>query len=360
MSESPVISVLIPIYNVEKYLEECLQSLKDQTFTDFEALCLNDGSTDRSKAIIERFAEADDRFILVDKSNSGYGATMNVGLSQAKGDFIAILESDDKMFPDALEQLYSAQQQFSADAVKGDYVLYWSDESKPNKTRNMFGSDMVNRLYDARTLEFIYLQEASIWSGLYKKSFLNEHNISFLETPGASYQDTSFAFKVWASAERAVFIDKPIIAYRQDNENSSVNSKEKAFFVCREYEEIFNWLKGYRPEELKSEVVRLALISKYNAYLWNLDRLAEKNKLSFLENMRDEFLADRDSGLMKMEDWTYWRRLNLESIFANPGKYIKVRNSSSERSTSSKVLFAFKLGGPKAVVMAVKNRRTHE
>ena len=76
--------------------------------------------------------------------------------------------------------------------------------------------------------------------------------------------------------------------------------------------------------------------------------------------MRNEFLADRDSGLMKMEDWTYWRRLNLESIFANPEKYIKVRNSSSERSTSSKVLFAFKLGGPKAVVMAVKNRRVHE
>lgn len=357
MNNSPTISVLIPIYNVEKYLEECLRSLQEQTFTDFEAICINDGSTDSSKQIIEKFAADDDRFVLVDKPNSGYGASMNRGLSSARGNFISILESDDKMFPNALECLYYAQQKYDADVVKGDYCLYWSDPNKADKKRNMFLPNMIDKLYDTRTLEYIYLQEASIWSALYKKEFLERNAIAFLETPGASYQDTSFAFKVWASAERAVFISDPIIAYRQDNENSSVNSKEKAFFVCREYQEIFNWITKYVPEALEGAVTKLAFISKYNAYLWNLDRLAEQNKLSFLENMRDEFIVDRDSGLMNMEDWTYWRRLNLESIMTNPQKYLRVRNSSSDRTTCSKVQFAFRLGGIKAVIMAIKNRK---
>ncbi|MED9987894.1 MAG: glycosyltransferase, partial [Streptococcus salivarius] len=187
MKDNPIISVLIPIYNVEVYLEECLRSLQDQTFRDFEAICLNDGSTDGSKAIIEAFAAMDDRFILVDKPNSGYGASMNKGLSLARGEYISILESDDTMFPDALETLYSLQQKFNADVVKGDYCLHWSDPAKKDQKRNMFPGDMTDKLYDARTLEYIYLQEASIWSALYRKDFLDKHEIDFLETPGASY-----------------------------------------------------------------------------------------------------------------------------------------------------------------------------
>lgn len=357
MSEKPKISVLVPIYNVERYLNECLESLQEQSFKNFEVICLNDGSTDGSREIIQRFVQRDSRFVLVDKPNSGYGASMNIGLEHAKGDFISILESDDKMLPGALEKLYLTQQKYDAEVVKGDYILYWSDSEKQNKTRRMFDESISDRLTDARAFEYIYLQEASIWSALYCRDFLKKHEIRFLETPGASYQDTSFAFKVWACAQRAVFIQDPIIAYRQDNENSSVNSKEKAFFVCGEYKEIFRWLERYEPRELKNEVVKLALISKYNAYLWNLDRLAVQNKLSFLENMRSEFLEDKDSGLMKMEDWTYWRRLNLEVIFENPKKYLQIRNSCSDRDTLSKVKFAYRLGGLKAVIMAIKNRK---
>lgn len=357
MKNNPKISILVPIYNVEKYLEECLKSLQNQTFANFEVLCLNDGSTDGSKEIIDTFAAVDERFVLVDKPNSGYGATMNKGLSLARGECVAILESDDKMFPNALDTLYSLQQKFDADVVKGDYCLYWSEPTKKEQKRNMFPVGMTGKLYDTRTLEYIYLQEASIWSALYKREFLEQHKITFLETPGASYQDTSFAFKVWASAERAVFSDVPIIAYRQDNENSSVKSKDKAFYVCREYKEIFEWLKQYGPKDLREEIIRFALISKYNAYLWNLDRLSNDNKLEFLENMRNEFMSDRDSGLMNMANWSYWRCLNLQAIFADPKKYLEVRNSSSDRSAFSKTLFAFRLGGVKAVVMAIKNRK---
>ena len=104
---APAISVLVPICNVERYLTQCLDSLLAQTYTDFEVLCINDGSTDDSRAIIQRYLESDNRFRAIDKPNSGYGASMNLGLDHAVGAYIAILESDDFFEPNALEVLYA-------------------------------------------------------------------------------------------------------------------------------------------------------------------------------------------------------------------------------------------------------------
>ena len=119
----PEISVLIPIYNVESYLEECLDSLRAQTFRDFEAICINDGSTDGSRDIIQKYLDLDSRFKVIDKPNSGYGASMNLGLEQATGTYLAILESDDKFEPNALEFLYQTATQHEAEVVKADFWL---------------------------------------------------------------------------------------------------------------------------------------------------------------------------------------------------------------------------------------------
>ncbi|MDO4443850.1 MAG: glycosyltransferase, partial [Slackia sp.] len=230
---TPSISILIPIYNVEKYLRQCLDSLQAQTFSDFEAICLNDGSTDSSSAIAHEYAQADPRFRVVDKTNSGYGATMNVGLDQARGTFIGILESDDFMYPDALELLHAAAVEHDVQAVKGNFTFYWTAGNRDEMHR-MIEKDMCGRVVDTREDTRIFFQKPSIWSGIYRRDFLESNAIRFLETPGASYQDTSFAFKVWAAAERAAFLEAPIIHYRQDNESSSVNSKGKVFCVCEE------------------------------------------------------------------------------------------------------------------------------
>lgn len=89
---APEISALVPICNVERYLAECLDSLRAQTFSNFEVLCINDGSTDGSRDIIQRYLDLDERFRVIDKPNSGYGASMNIGLDNAQGTYIAILD----------------------------------------------------------------------------------------------------------------------------------------------------------------------------------------------------------------------------------------------------------------------------
>ena len=208
---APEVSVLIPIYNVERYLERCLTSLVGQTYDDFEAICINDGSTDGSRSIIQRFLDADSRFRVIDKENSGYGASMNRGLDAARGRYVAILESDDFFEPDALAGLPEAAEMKQAEVGKANFYLYWS---RPEERRELFRVvDEVEAGHVLRPLDdlAVFFRKPSIWSALYSRDFLVDDGIRFLETPGASYQDSGFNFKVWASARRVAFLAAPVL-----------------------------------------------------------------------------------------------------------------------------------------------------
>ena len=123
----PKVSVLVPCYNVEKYLPECLGSIVNQTLRDIEIICINDGSTDSTLDIIKSYAEQDKRIVIIDKPNEGYGKSMNRGLDVATGEYIAIVESDDWASPDMLEKLYNTACAHQADMVKAEFVFFDSD-----------------------------------------------------------------------------------------------------------------------------------------------------------------------------------------------------------------------------------------
>ncbi|MDO4443180.1 MAG: hypothetical protein Q4B69_04825, partial [Slackia sp.] len=162
---------------------------------------------------------------------------------------------------------------------------------------------------------------------------------------------------VWAAAERAAFLEAPIIHSRQPTESSSVNSKGKVFCVCEEYAEIDRWLSA-RNDTAHAHTLRfMAQTSQYNAYLWNLDRLAPEFKLEFLQRMRDEFRAYENAGALCWDDWPAWRALNLRSLMDDPEKYLDVRERSRDEGAASKALFALRLGGPKALVQAIAGRK---
>ena len=119
-SDTPKVSLLVPICNVERYLRECLDSAVAQTLRDIEIICINDGSTDSSPDIIREYMERDSRVKMIDKANSGYGDSMNRGLEMARGEYVGILESDDFMFEDSLQKLVAKADAEHADVVKGD------------------------------------------------------------------------------------------------------------------------------------------------------------------------------------------------------------------------------------------------
>ena len=269
MSKKTVkVSVLVPIYNVACYLDECLSSLARQTLSDIEIICINDGSTDNSLEICKKYAKADKRFVIINKKNSGYGDSMNQGLKKACGEYIGIVESDDFVKPEMLKTLYDEAVKNDADVVKTNAYFYWTDTNKA-VLMELIDENNVGKVICPRTKKSnIYYKIPSIWSAIYRRDYLLKNDIHFLPTPGASYQDTSFTFKVWMSAERVVFLDKAFLYYRQDNAGSSMNNiSKKASAIWKEFDEIEKYAIEHNYEEEMPIIKERKFIHSYNFLL---------------------------------------------------------------------------------------------
>ncbi len=303
-TQQPLVSLLIPICNVEQYLEQCLESACAQTLRDIEIICINDGSTDGSLAIIESFAARDDRIRIIDKPNSGYGDSMNKGIEAARGTYIAILESDDFLDPEALEYMAGRCEAESLDLLKCNFWLYWSNPGTERLHRhNLYFSAVSPEMvlmgvHRAVDVPEIFWAKASIWSVMYRRQFLNDNGIRFLPTPGASFQDTSFSFKAFACAERLAYSSRAFLHYRQDNEKSSVNNPGKVYCVCDEHHEISRFLTEDRPD-LKAELDPIRAKMKFYNYHWNLDRLSNELSYEFLDTFSSELREEFEAGTIQ-------------------------------------------------------------
>lgn len=347
----PQISLLVPIYNVERYLRECLDSVQSQTFKNVEVICINDGSTDGSRQIIQEYLDSDSRFKVIDKPNSGYGASMNMGLDAASGEYIAILESDDFFEPNALELLISSAEKFDAQVVKANFWFYWSVPEEKNELFELVSPQMAGRQVNPQEETEIFYLKPSIWSALYRRDFLQKNKIRFLETPGASYQDAGFNFKVWASATRVTYLSDAILHYRQDNEASSVNSPSKVYCVCDEYEEMGRYLKQH-PE--KSYLIPVVEKMKYDSYMWNYERLSEPLRAEFILKMAEEFNRDTESGLIDLDLFEWWKRNDLAVIMDDPRLFHAQKEASRLNGQFSKALCYLRIGGLAMFLKAFK------
>ena len=356
--DAPKVSVLVPICNVERYLEECLDSLVAQSFTDFEVLCINDGSTDGSLAIIHRYMEADARFRVIDKPNSGYGASMNMGLANAIGEYIAILESDDFFEPNALELLVDAAERNQSDVVKADFYLYWSTPQERDELFRIVDEQEVGRTVRPIDDLAIFFRKPSIWSALYRTNFLKDNGIDFLATPGASYQDAGFNFKVWASAARATFIADPILHYRQDNEKSSVNSSAKVYCVCDEYASMASFVN----DRLEGDPRLMGILEcmKFDSYMWNYDRLSGDLRGDFIVRASSEFADDLDKGLVDFRLFDPWTAADLRLLASDPERFCELHERAAGGGALSTVRRLLALGGPALVLKTVAHKLGHK
>lgn len=290
-SAEPKVTVLVPTYNVERFLPQCLDALCAQTLRDIEIICINDGATDSSPEILARYASRDSRIRVINKANSGYGASLNRGLSEARGEYIAIVEPDD--FPDRrmLKKLWKAGERFSADVVKCNYFNYfdgadhvWYNFAKPD----------CGKLFDAAAKPRIVCSIPAIWTGLYRRSFLEREGIRLRESPGAAFQDAGFTLKVWFAAKRVVLVSKPLLHYRMDNPGSSSKTTDKVFTVCDELAEAEAFLR-VRPERV-SVFLPWFVLDKWGKYRWNYERIAATEHQAFAQRMFEEYQAHAEAG----------------------------------------------------------------
>ena len=313
------VSVLVPVYNVKPYLSDCLNSLLDQILDDIEIVAIDDGSTDGSSEILEKFAEKDPRVKILKKDNTGYGDSMNKGLEIAEGEYIGILEPDDFADPAMYIELYALAKKYRADLVRCNYFELRNGENtlhvdiQPDET-----GYVLDPLEDTR----IFYKPPAIWSAIYRREFLLTKKIQFLPTPGASYQDASFNFKTLASGGKIVLSEKAYVHYRRDNESASVKSQDKVFSVCEEYAEIERFLKENGTYETYGRVMQAV---KFAAYHWNLLRISDADVKKFLLRLRVEFEDAKKQGMLEKRyfEKKHWRALQL-ILKHNPDTFLKI------------------------------------
>lgn len=233
----PLISIIVPIYNVERFLRQCLESISDQTLTDIEVICIDDGSTDGSPAIVDEIASCDQRFNIVHKQNGGYGIGINTGLARAHGTYIGIVESDDFIDPDMFRILYEAAQKHCfPDIVKAAYWRVCNPDTPDEKRVPAFYYHHVQHVDTPFTLdqeaEFLF-HHPSIWTAIYKRSFLDEFGIRMKEVPGAGWVDNPFLIETLVQARSIVYVDRPLYYYREFNAGSSSNVKDPSVIIDR-------------------------------------------------------------------------------------------------------------------------------
>ncbi len=344
---SPAVSIVMPIYNASKFLKESLGGLVQQTLLDIEIICVNDGSTDNSLSIIKRYAFIDPRIKIIDKKNSGYGNTMNEGIKIATGEYIGILEPDDFCDIHMFAELYTVAKKNKADVVKSNYYEY-SQKEQTNTYFEVLNGLEYNRVTSAEENEKIIFMRPCIWSAIYRRKFLEENRIIFNETPGASYQDTAFAFKVWVCAKRVIFLKEAYLHYRIDNENSSVKSSGKIFSICDEFWSMQSFLN--EDKKRKDKYSKILQTLKVDSYTWNYNRISEEYQRIFrdqfaLELIKAEYEGALDRNYFDEDRWKKVQDLinNYRTTYANneqlPGSEIdllKKRIIDLEQSNSYK------------------------
>lgn len=335
---NPKISIVIPCYNVEKFLRQCLDSVVNQTLKDIEIICVNDGSTDTTLNIIQEYASNDSRFRIIDKPNSGYGHSMNCGFDMATGEYIGIVESDDYAELNMFEFLYDCASRDNLDVVKSGFFYYYSIPNETNTPSPVASYVTAGRIFCPTTdfeskmemVDFFNIKP-TIWSSIYRTDFIRSNNIRFNETPGASFQDASFNFKVWALAKRVRLVEECFLHYRQDNEASSINNPGKVYCVCDEYCEMQRFLNEHPIQKgiLDPVMVRI----QYDSYNWNYERLSEPLESEFIKRFSEDFNQHQLDGTLQKEYFEWYKWKTVHQIMEDPDLYheihTKIKNGES-------------------------------
>lgn len=264
----PKVSVIVPVYNVEKYIEKCLDSLVNQTLKDIEIIIVNDGSKDNSIKIINKYLSNHKNIVYLEKQNGGLSDARNYGMKYAKGDYIAFLDSDDYVDKTIYEKMYNKAIQENADFVECDF--YWV---YPNKKKEDVGYIYKNKK------EMLTYARVVAWNKLIKREIIKEKFPLKL-----NYEDVEFFYKLIPNINRFSFVKEPLIYYIQ-REDSIVNKQNyktgQIFNVLNNVLDYYKKMKIYDEysEELEYTYTRILLCSSLKRIVKIKDKVAKERLL---------------------------------------------------------------------------------
>lgn len=315
----PRVSVVMPVYNAEPFLRESLDSVCRQTLHDIEIICVNDGSTDGSLGIIEEYANRDERIVVLDGPNGGYGRAMNRGFAAATGEYVGIVEPDDYIALTMYEDLYQLAHDHALDFVKADFYQFRCAENGNMffEYRHLDASDVwYGKVFDPSESPETLMFLMNTWTGIYRRAFIEEMGIRHNETPGASYQDNGFWFQTFVLGKRAMLVSRPYYRYRVDNPNSSINDKGKAYCMAEEYDYIEGLLKARAGVWEKVAPWYWAL--RFNNYMFTLGRIDQGLVPEYMRHFQETFARARQMDELDQSVFTPVKWKKLKFILDHP------------------------------------------
>lgn len=301
----PGITIIMPSLNVRNYMRPCLESVLNQSLRDIEVLAVDAGSTDGTLEILEEYAVRDKRMSVICSNKKSYGYQVNLGLENAKGDYIGIVETDDLIRTDMYEILYQMAVQNNLEYIKGGFSQFVELENglrwyQPGGSC-IFDRALMEKVLSPKSMPELATQDYYLWAGIYSRSFIKD--IRFSETPGASFQDIGFIYQVLSKADRAMYISEELYYYRQTGENSSFH-KNGFRYLMDEY----RLLEKLLPQ--KSDIWKQAYYERmFRQTIGRFQRMAiggRYQSAAEMDVLRENMEQAEHSGIFKTD------RLNIE------------------------------------------------
>lgn len=273
------LSIIVPVYNVEKYLPKCLESLTNQALKDIEIICVNDGSMDNSLAILKEFASKDSRIKIIDNQHQGVAKTRNTGIEQATGEYIGFVDSDDFIDIDFFEKLYNSATKSNSDIAiasilkhKKFFNIYNAKYTKKETAITI--QDKIKLCGDKKHF-FFYA-----WNKIYKSSLIKNNNIEFSE--GQIYEDVMFAIRALYYSNKIISVSKTKYHY-VEHENSLTKYKDKTGEKEQDLIKAYSELQEFCNSKNIEIPERLNYYAKKNfGFIFNLYEGKYQKKIQFL------------------------------------------------------------------------------
>lgn len=293
------VSVVIPVYNVEDFLGECLDSILNQTLEDIEVICVNDGSPDRSLEILNEYASKDSRMTVLDQENGGHAVATNRGMKLAKGKYIFFMDSDDILELNALEETYKVAEERNVDFVIFQAINYYMDTGELVEQENYsmneladFVGDSVFNYRDIR--DYIFSITVTPWSKLYNREFVMKNNITYPE--GLVFDDNVFFYDTLFAADRITFLRKHLFKRRWYSSSSTTSGARHFTNYIKICDLIWDVFFRYGEFEYYKDEM---LLKKFYTNLTWYRKIKDEFKQLFLDMLREDYERIAEDGKFK-------------------------------------------------------------
>ena len=320
------VSVLIPTLNSIEYIQECLESVLHQTLKEIEIIVIDAGSTDGTIELINRYSKEDRRIRLIHSGKKSYGYQLNMGIKQAKGDYIGVVESDDAISSNMYSSLLKTAEKTDADYVKSGFYHYvrTKDGHEILVPENNVSAKVIGKVLKPADYKNLYLDDFYLWRGIYKRDFIIKNGIVFHETAGAAYQDIGFLYQVFTLSQKAVYLDGYYYRYRRNNIGSSTYSDKAISFLAEEYCYVLKCYAEKSDKEWLDFFYRKLFIqcrSRIRLLAYHLRNIDPNQKpLLYLQGLLKEAFANKE---VKLSAWDTFLQMEFLMFIENISDYVQ-------------------------------------